>query len=143
MFFRRKRVENRTYLQIVENHRDGAKTRQKVLLTLGRLEDLYEKDRFDKLIQSGARFSQQLMMLSALKEGSLDHCSAKGFTIEWERAKLDLDCLEEITVVDQKREMLLRNDADGSVPALFRSAGITLPPRMRNPKPPPEPRKQL
>ena len=77
MFFRQKRVENRTYLQIVENHRDGAKTRQKVLLTLGRLEDLYEKDRFDKLIQSGARFSQQLMMLSALKEGSLDRIATR------------------------------------------------------------------
>lgn len=72
MFFRQKRVENRTYLQIVENHRDGAKTRQKVIATLGRLEDLYAKDAFDKLIQSGARFSQQLMLLSALKEGSLD-----------------------------------------------------------------------
>jgi hypothetical protein len=77
MFFRQKRVENRTYLQIVENHRDGAKTRQKVLLTLGRLEDLYEKHRFDKLIQSGARFSQQLVMLSALKEGSLDRIATR------------------------------------------------------------------
>jgi hypothetical protein len=77
MFFRQKRVEDRTYLQIVENHRDGAKTRQKVLLTLGRLEDLYDKDRFDKLIQSGARFSQQLMMLSALKAGSLDRIATR------------------------------------------------------------------
>jgi len=72
MFFRQKHVQDRTYLQIVENHRDGAKTRQKVIATLGRLEDLYAKDAFDKLIQSGARFSQQLMLLSALKEGSLD-----------------------------------------------------------------------
>jgi transposase len=72
MFFRQKRVENRTYLQIVENHRDGAKTRQKVIVTLGRLEDLHAKDGFDKLIQSGARFSQHLMLLSALKDGSLD-----------------------------------------------------------------------
>jgi hypothetical protein len=75
----------------------------------------------------------------ALKKELADRCLTKGFEIEWDRAKLDLDRLEEIVVADQDRELLLRTDADGSVPALFRSAGIALPPRMRNPKPPPEP----
>jgi hypothetical protein len=77
MFFRQKRVENRTYLQIVENYRDGAKTRQKVIATLGRLDELQAKDGIDKLIQSGARFSQQLILLSALQEGSLERVTSQ------------------------------------------------------------------
>src|SRR6478609_7971176 len=40
MFFRIKPSGERRYLQIVENTRDGASTRQRVLATLGRVEDL-------------------------------------------------------------------------------------------------------
>ena len=40
MFFRIKPSGPRRYLQIVENTRDGAETRQRVLATLGRVDDL-------------------------------------------------------------------------------------------------------
>ena len=40
MFFRVKVSGGRRYLQIVENARDGAKTRQTVITTLGRVEAL-------------------------------------------------------------------------------------------------------
>jgi hypothetical protein len=40
MFFRIKPSGDRNYLQIVENTRDGAKTRQTVLGTLGRVDEL-------------------------------------------------------------------------------------------------------
>jgi hypothetical protein len=40
MFFRIKPSGTRRYLQIVENTRDGAATRQRVVATLGRVEDL-------------------------------------------------------------------------------------------------------
>ena len=39
MFFRRKAVGGRTYLQIVESRRDGSSLRQHVVATLGRTED--------------------------------------------------------------------------------------------------------
>ena len=39
MFFRRKAVGERTYLQIVESRRDGSSVRQHVVATLGRAED--------------------------------------------------------------------------------------------------------
>ena len=38
MFFRIKPSGDRRYLQIVENTRDGAKTRQSVIATLGRVD---------------------------------------------------------------------------------------------------------
>jgi transposase len=74
-----------------------------------------------------------------LKKELADRCVAKDFKPEWDQALLDLDRLEEISVADQGRELLLRTDADGCVPALFQSVGIALPPRLKNPKPPPEP----
>ena len=39
MFFRRKSVGERSYLQIVESRRDGSSVRQHVVATLGRVED--------------------------------------------------------------------------------------------------------
>ena len=43
MFVRLKRAGRYTYLQLVENHREGRKVRQRVLCTLGRLDKLEEK----------------------------------------------------------------------------------------------------
>jgi len=40
MFFRAKPSGARRYLQLVENTRDSAATRQRVLATLGRVDDL-------------------------------------------------------------------------------------------------------
>jgi hypothetical protein len=49
MFFRIKLSGERRYLQIVENTRDGVSTRQRVLATLGRVEDLEADGRLDAL----------------------------------------------------------------------------------------------
>ncbi len=54
-----------TCLRIVENHRDGKKVRQRVIATLGRLDDLQETGTLDRLVQSACRFSEQIMVLAA------------------------------------------------------------------------------
>lgn len=77
MFFRQKRVENRTYLQIVENRRDGTTTRQKVIATLGRLDEMQDDGSFERLLESGAKFSQQLALLAAFKQGLLERITTK------------------------------------------------------------------
>ena len=48
MFFRIKPSGERRYLQIVENTRDGARTVQRVLATLGRVEELQADGRLDR-----------------------------------------------------------------------------------------------
>ena len=48
MFFRIKRSGTRRYLQIVENTRDGAATCQRVVATLGRVEDLEAAGKLDR-----------------------------------------------------------------------------------------------
>jgi len=69
MFFRRKAVGGRTYLQIVESRRDGSSIRQHVVATLGRTEDWLDGGKLDQLLQSGARLSETALVLSALRDG--------------------------------------------------------------------------
>ena len=72
MFFRIKPSGDRRYLQIVENTRDGAKTRQSVIATLGRVDELEAAGKLDALLRSGARLCETAMLVSSLREGTLD-----------------------------------------------------------------------
>jgi len=69
VFFREKKSGPRSYLQIVENRREGKKTRQQVIATLGRMDIVRESGQLEGLLRSGARFSQSLMVISAHKSG--------------------------------------------------------------------------
>jgi transposase len=69
MFFRAKKSGPRTYLQIVESVREGQRVRQRVLATLGRLEALEESGQLARLLESGARFTEKVAVLSAHKSG--------------------------------------------------------------------------
>jgi len=62
MFLRLKNFKNkdgstRSYLQIVENIRAGNKTRQRVLVNLGRVDDLQNSGQIDRLIEGLAKYS--------------------------------------------------------------------------------------
>lgn len=71
MFFRTKKSGPRTYLQIVDNHREGGKVRQRVIATLGRLEHLQDSGQLEGLLRSGARFADAVMVLDAHAQGTL------------------------------------------------------------------------
>src|SRR6187200_1664802 len=71
MFFRTKTSGPRSYLQIVENRWEGGRTRQRVIATLGRLDQLQQDARLDALLASGARLSQSILLLSAHAKGQL------------------------------------------------------------------------
>ncbi len=77
MFFRVKPAGDRRYLQIVENRRDGAKTRQTVVATLGRLDELEASGKLDVLLRSGARLCETAMLVSSLRQGTLDAVSTR------------------------------------------------------------------
>lgn len=65
MFIRIKKVGNYEYLQIVENKKIDKKSRQRVIGTIGRLDELKDKNRIESLVKSLSRFSESsLMMLS-------------------------------------------------------------------------------
>jgi len=66
MFTRTKKSGPYEYLQIVENRREGNKTRQRVIAHLGSVSELREKGQIEPLVRSLARFSKQaLLVLSA------------------------------------------------------------------------------
>jgi transposase len=63
MFARLKKSGRYEYLQIVENRRDGAKTTQRVICTVGRLDQLHGKGSIESLIQSLSRFSEKALLI--------------------------------------------------------------------------------
>ena len=69
MFFREKKVTGRSYLQIVENRWAGGRSRQRVVATLGRLDELEASGKLPALLESGARFSEAVLVLNAHKRG--------------------------------------------------------------------------
>jgi transposase len=71
MFFRTKTSGSRSYLQIVENRWEDGRTRQRVVVTLGRLDQLQQDGRLDALLASGARLSRSVLLLSAHTKGQL------------------------------------------------------------------------
>ena len=76
MFFRIKPSGERRYLQIVENTRDGARTVQRVLAPLGRVEELQADGKLDVLLRSGARFCETALLISSLQAGALETSAA-------------------------------------------------------------------
>jgi hypothetical protein len=72
MFFRVKGKGTYRYLQVVENHREGTKVVQRVLCTLGRVDELMANGTTDALLRSLARFSQQVRLVEDYREGRLE-----------------------------------------------------------------------
>src|SRR5262245_24855141 len=79
MFFRLKKSGDRGYVQIVENKREGAAVRQRVIANLGRADELAASGALASLIASGAKLTDQVLLFSAFDhdaEGTLS-ASAK------------------------------------------------------------------
>jgi transposase len=71
MFFRQKRSGEHVYLQIVENRWEKGRSRQRVVATVGRLDQLQQSGQLDGLLQSGAKFAEAVMVLSAHRRGEV------------------------------------------------------------------------
>src|ERR1035438_9562553 len=69
LFVRTQTNGSRTYLLIVDNQWVDGKVKQRVLLRLGRLDELLASGRLDSLIQSLGRFSEKLAVLGAHVRG--------------------------------------------------------------------------
>jgi transposase len=62
MFVRLKKTGNYQYLQIVQTYREGKKVKQRVISTLGRLEELQEKGEIESILTSLSKYSQEVLM---------------------------------------------------------------------------------
>jgi hypothetical protein len=63
MFVRTKRTGTNEYLQIVQNYREGSKTKQRLIGTLGRVDEVAGSKDIDTLISKLARYSDQALMV--------------------------------------------------------------------------------
>lgn len=83
MFFRAKKGGSKgqphQYLQIVESFREGRSVRQRVIATLGRLDQLQAGGEIDGLARSLARFSETLRVLSASRAPEVQSCRARSW----------------------------------------------------------------
>jgi transposase len=77
MFFRTKTSGPRTYLQVVENRWEGGRSRQRVVATLGRLDQLQQSGQLDGLLASGARLARSVLLLSEHAQGRLPTISIR------------------------------------------------------------------
>jgi transposase len=96
MFFRPKRVGAYTYLQIVENRRVDGKPRQRVVATVGRLDQLAASGGLEALLESGSRFADKLTVLSAHRRGRTPEvaCRRIGAPLVFERLWRETGCAE-------------------------------------------------
>jgi hypothetical protein len=72
MFVRVKQSGPYQYLQVVHNQRHNGRVRQRVLATLGRLDQLRDSGQLDGLLQSVARFTTHAAVLSAFGRQQLE-----------------------------------------------------------------------
>jgi hypothetical protein len=65
MFARLKTSGKYQYLQLVENRREGDRIRQRVISTIGRMDQLRQEGKLEKVVSSLAQFSRKMMVLVA------------------------------------------------------------------------------
>lgn len=68
MFFRIKKSGGRAYVQVVENKRVDGAVRQSVIANLGRADDLIASGALASLLASGAKLTDQVLLINALDE---------------------------------------------------------------------------
>jgi len=74
VFFRIKKSGERSYVQIVENKREGAVVRQTVIANLGRTDELAASGALASLLASGAKLTDQVLLINTLAETSVGRC---------------------------------------------------------------------
>ncbi len=68
MFFRFKKSGQRSYVQIVENKRVDGAVRQTIIANLGRADELGASGALASLLASGAKLTDQVLLITALDE---------------------------------------------------------------------------
>jgi len=90
MFARVKKSGKYQYLQIVENKKVKGKVKQRVIATVGRMDQLHDKGRVETLIRSLARFSEKALLIlsgkSDVKADSLTIGPPLIFQRLWEKS---------------------------------------------------------
>jgi len=85
MFARVKKSGQYQYLQIVQNRREGTKTIQRVVATIGRMDQLQEKGEIENLVRSLSRYSEKVLLILSGKSDVQARAKKIGPTLIVER----------------------------------------------------------
>ena len=85
MFARVKKSGKYQYLQLVENRKEKGKVKQRVIVTVGRMDQLQEKGRIETLIRSLSRFSENTMLILSGNSNVLADAKKIGPALIFER----------------------------------------------------------
>lgn len=105
MFARVKKAGRYEYLQIVENRRENKKSVQRVIATVGRMDQLQAKGEIETLVRSLSRFSEKvLMVLSGKSDGFMAVTKKIGPALIFERLwkELGIDGILSRLLADRK-----------------------------------------
>jgi hypothetical protein len=104
MYFRRKVSGGRVYLQIAESRRVGGQVRQRVIATLGRLDELEASGQVERLVRSGARFAARAMVLTAARDDPTAVVRRIGPALVFERLWAETGCRAVIEALAHQRK---------------------------------------
>lgn len=77
MFVREKTINGYTYIYLVENVREGGRTKQRIIRNLGRKETVLAGKDLDRLAASVGRFTERAMVLDAVNSGDAARYEAR------------------------------------------------------------------
>ncbi|MCG6536933.1 MAG: transposase, partial [Syntrophales bacterium LBB04] len=77
MFARIKKSGRNEYLQLVENRREGKKITQRVVATIGRMDELRAGGDIEAIIRSLSRFSEKIFLILSAKSNADIQATAK------------------------------------------------------------------
>src|SRR5271166_6327768 len=132
MFVREKRVGAYSYLYLVETVRENGKTKQRIIHSLGRTEDVEARGGLDRLARSAARLSQRTMILSLLGDDGVPKLSCRriGAALLFERLWIESGCRGAVEEMLVGRRFRVRRGACGVPDGSASSDGVGLGPRL-------------
>jgi len=71
VFVRIKKAGSNSYLQIVENQREGKAVHQRVIATIGKADELIESGKLDAITRSFLKYTKAVQVVDAHRDGSL------------------------------------------------------------------------
>lgn len=106
MFVREKRIGAYTYVYLVENVREGGKTKQRIIKNLGRKEAVEAGGDLDRLARSAARLAQRSMILSLLDDDTVPElsCVRIGPPLLFERLWRESGCRSVVETLAARRK---------------------------------------
>jgi hypothetical protein len=103
MYFRKKVSGGRVYLQIAESRRVGGQVRQRVVVTLGRLDALQASGQLERLVRSGARFAERALLVTAAQDDPSATVRRIGPALVFERLWAETGCRAVIEDLAEER----------------------------------------